>query len=240
LIRPNLIGLTIGVILALQGNKQVCVDSEPDNSTPYNISSELNQAAFQDGSMAKLLSVGEAGSRGYNSYNKGRNRSRKYPIDIESLTLNEVRRRQRLNGNNRLFAVGMYQIIPDTLTEAVNRLRLDGDKFFDRDMQEAIFSGYLAASKRPKLHGFIVGDHDNIVSAGLDAAKEWRAIEDPRTGRTYNDKGAKNNRSSISHELWAKAMLNARLEYKNLITAGVHPKKAYAFALHYGGLNEHR
>ena len=191
---------------------------------------------FQQGSMAALLAKGEAGKRGYNSFNRGNTRGGIRNEPITTMTIGQIQARQALlNGNKkRLFAIGMYQIVKDTLIEGVATLKLSKSDVFTKEIQERLFSEFLAGSKRPSILGYVQGYRSSLRAAGIASAAEWRAIEDPRTGKTYGDKAAYRNHSSISHEKWAKALNYARASYKVLRAKGLSKKEAYHLALHSG------
>jgi len=191
---------------------------------------------FQRGSMAALLARGEAGGAGYNAYNTGKTAGNLPHRSIVSMRISEVIRLGRLKRGHksRLYAVGMYQVIPSTLLESVAFLQLDTNLLMDAETQELLFAGYLASSKRKKLMRYIMGKSTDITGAGIDAAREWRGIADPRTGKTYGDRAAKHNKAGISSTVWAKAMRYARDEYATQMRAGQHHHAAYSAALHTG------
>ena len=83
-----------------------------------------------------LMYRGESGAAGYNAYNRGtyvdangreRIRPGTPPMDFSKFTLGEIQDMQHLGRRDpdRVFAIGKYQIIPDTMDAAVARLGLD-------------------------------------------------------------------------------------------------------------------
>ena len=79
--------------------------------------------------LAANISKYESGKEGYNAYNKGTVGNRMIPsdkpIDFSKMTISEYLRRGNLKKDDpdRLFAVGKYQIIPDTMRDLVKKLK---------------------------------------------------------------------------------------------------------------------
>lgn len=64
-------------------------------------------------------------------------------------------------GNKKnIFAAGKFQLIPDTLSAAIDKLKLDTSLPFDEEMQDFIFDEYLIKIKRPHIIAFLEGDGD--------------------------------------------------------------------------------
>jgi hypothetical protein len=168
-------------------------------SSMSNAPSALAAAPTTASSFSSLISKAESGPAGYNAYNQPQKPSAiiKGPIGLTRMTLDQVMSRQNAK---QLFAVGKYQIIPSTLKEAKEKMGLTGKELFDEKLQERIFKEYLAGSKRPALSAYLSGESNDIMAAMIDAAKEWRGLPDPRTGKTYADKGAVGNKANVSVE----------------------------------------
>lgn len=105
-----------------------------------------------------LIVQGESGAAGYNAYNRdtyvdangGKHiRGANGAIDFSGLTVGQVHDRQHLprDDANRLFAVGKYQVIPDTMDGAIDNLNLDRNGAFTPALQDKIFSDYLIVDK---------------------------------------------------------------------------------------------
>jgi muramidase (phage lysozyme) len=163
-----------------------------------------------DGStLADLIAGGE--SRGnYNIYNY-KIREGKYgakTTNLQEMTINQILREQ---STGKMFAVGKYQMIPSTLQEGKNRLKLSGEEKFDAAMQERLFKEYLVGSKRPAIQRYITGQSDNIESA-LDAL----SLEFSSVSKTYGSlrtAGGKGDKASISRESAAQALRAEREMY---------------------------
>lgn len=136
---------------------------------------------------------GESGN--YNAYNyyKG---SKLYgfmsPTDtkpfsskpLTEMTIGEVMKYQafaRSSQTGQLFAVGRYQIIPNTFMACVNGLKLPIRTLFNEKTQDRM-ADYLI-DKRPNvskyLNGVISDTTSNLQKSALDIAKEWSSVGVP-------------------------------------------------------------
>lgn len=192
--------------------------------------------------LSDLITRGESGTDGYNAYNRGAYmdadghkhiRGPGGKIDFSTMTLGEVMDSQHLPSadSNRLFAVGRYQIIPQTMDTAAASLNLDRAENFTHELQERIFSDYLIVDKRPAIHDYIVGKPGaTLVNAQHELSLEWASIADP-----YNN-GASHypspNRASISLEETADALNEMRTAHRLDIAKGMQPEAAWAAVTH--------
>jgi hypothetical protein len=122
--------------------------------------------------------IAQAESRGnYNAYNTGKAIPKSG--NLTELTLEELMRKQSLKpgDKDRIFAAGKYQVIPDTMKQAVAKLKLDKKQKFSPEMQEIIFD-YLVEHKRPEIARFIKTGLDPI-SAARAFSHEWASIGSP-------------------------------------------------------------
>jgi muramidase (phage lysozyme) len=131
--------------------------------------------------LSEMIAGGESGSAGYNAYNRGTHGKQiagaDHRIDFSSLTLGQV---HAMQDRGELFAVGKYQIIPDTMDGAVARMELDPNQKFTPELQEAIFSNYLITDKRPAVESYITGKPGaTLEAAQRGLAAEWASIGDP-------------------------------------------------------------
>lgn len=133
-------------------------------------------------SFAKLLAKVESNDD-YSAYNKISSPPPKtfYETDLTSLSIAQIQKKQK---DREMFAVGRYQIIPSTLTDAVNMLKLDSSLTFDEETQDRIFEDYLLKIKRKALIRYLEGDGD--IEDALHAwAKEF-ASAGVRKGKRIN------------------------------------------------------
>ena len=185
-------------------------------------------------SLSSLIRTGESGRRGYNAYNRGSDRnspSNRESINLTSMTLAEIMTAQarRKNDPQRLFAVGKYQMVPETLAEGVKKLGISTSERFTPELQERFFTEFLAGKKRPAIGNYIRGKSENIDAAINSAAYEWAALQ-LTSGRGYYDKVGTNH-ASISPDRVKAVLVKARTRYQELIKAGVSPAKAYGMAI---------
>lgn len=185
------------------------------------------------GGVAGMISKHEGDYGSFNRGNAGDARGAK--IDFSQMTVADVMAQQALpKGHaNRLFAVGKYQMIPSTMKSAVKTLGLTGEEKLTPELQERMFSEYLADKKRPEIAGYIKGKHDSLQRAQIAGAQEWASIADPRTGRSFYA-GSGNNKAGLSAEKFGGGLESARSNYRELIAQGVDERTAYARALRAG------
>ena len=187
-----------------------------------------------------LMHQGESGAPGYNAYNRGTHWDAQkqknvlvgadHPIDFSKLTLGQVMDMQALSArdSDRLFAVGKYQVIPQTLENAARTLRLDRNQPFSHEMQDRIFSEYLIKEKRTPVHDYLVGKNGaTLESAQHSLAQEWASFPDPaKHGASYYSKDGV-NKAHISLDQSANALKEMRAGYKTAIDHGKSPAEAW-------------
>ncbi|MDO5609241.1 MAG: peptidoglycan-binding protein [Pseudomonadota bacterium] len=186
-----------------------------------------------------LMHKGESGAAGYNAYNRGtavNSKGQKYivgadrDIDFSTLTLGQVSELQHLGRRDpdRVFAVGKYQIIPDTMDGAIRSMGLDRNQQFTPELQDRIFSEYLIVSKRPDIHAYITGKPGaTLEKAQFELSREWASFSDPRKGDMQSHYGS-GNRAHISLKESSDALTSMRTEYAQNIGNGMSPKDAWA------------
>lgn len=179
-----------------------------------------------------LIHRGESQARGYDDYNGGtyighdgqphiRGSSR--AIDFSSMTLGEVQARQH---RGEIFAVGLYQIIPDTMDSAVASLGLDPNQRFTPELQDRIFAEYLVTDKRPEVRDYVTGQpHATLHAAEVAMALEWASFADPDRGGASHYGGA--NSASIGVQETARALEQMRENYRAGLARGLSPDAAF-------------
>lgn len=78
-----------------------------------------------------------------------------YKTNLTSLTLKEIQEKQ---ANRDFFAIGRYQVIPNTLNAAISHLNLDLTLKFDEAVQDQIFEEYLIKVKRKAFINYLEGE----------------------------------------------------------------------------------
>lgn len=137
------------------------------------------------------IAEGESAKASYNAANKGTRGNKiiavQEKLNLEDMTVEEIMRRQSIkwgsaNEKDKLFAVGKYQVIPDTLIDAVAKLKIDKKQKFNGQLQEKIFTEYLLGMKRPAISKYLNSTTDDPVllkSAVKQLSLEWASIADP-------------------------------------------------------------
>jgi hypothetical protein len=230
-----------------EGKKVIRTTAIPEMTDEQAVTSMREQAAkaqtgvVAPGSLADTLQTGEvfgsvkAAGKAYQSYNKGVAHGYKAgTMDLEKTPLSEVMRLQNLPKNHpdKLFAVGAYQVIPDTMKAAVTALGLDPDKTtYDAATQTKIMA-WLTTEKpgRKGIGDFIRGDSDDILKAQEQMAQEWASMASvSKGGKSYYSDGV--NKAKISLEQTRAALEDAKKRYKENIALGMDPQIAYESAL---------
>ena len=187
-----------------------------------------------------LMYRGESGAAGYNAYNRGTYvdangrehiRPGTPPMDFSGFSLGEIQDMQHLGRRDpdRVFAIGKYQIIPDTMDAAVARLGLDRNEGFTPELQDRIFSEYLLREKQPTVRDYIEGRPGaTLREAQHGLSMEWASFGDPhKDGRSHYG-GA--NQAHITLEQSAEALNQLRLQYREAIDHGMTPDQAWRTA----------
>ncbi|UXZ62223.1 mannosyl-glycoprotein endo-beta-N-acetylglucosamidase [Burkholderia multivorans] len=189
-----------------------------------------------DTAFGKLIARGEGD---YNSVNRGKAGGYKAGTeDLENMTVAQVMAAQRAQKFN---AAGRYQIIKDTLAEAVRSMGLKGDEKFDRGMQDRIFEQYLVNNKRRAIADYLSGKSEQLGEAIYATAKEWASVAVPKgmkteSGRisdgtmTFYDKSGK-NKASITEAQMRLAMQNSRALYQQPQAAAVRDSGARSISV---------
>lgn len=171
--------------VSLQAVKPVCEDT-PAAPGARNIATTGGAGPFGD-----YIATNESGAAGYNAFNRGSSPPRgtgspRESIDLESMTIDEIlaqRASMQPDPTKRLFAVGRYQLIPDTLVAAARRLNIPGTTKFSKSVQDNMFLNYLCQNKQPKIAAYLNGNNQDDEAALLNAcsatAGEWASVEDP-------------------------------------------------------------
>lgn len=168
----------------------------------------------------KILSFISKGEGGYNSMNQGTKNGRIVGStndstkiigkNLEDMTIGEIMKNQagKLSEGRKLFAVGKYQIIPETMKKLVKMTGIDPNTKFDAATQDKL--GMALIMSRPKLAAYVTGKSNNLNAAMLDAALEWASMPNPATGASYYGSG---NKSGHSVSQVAQMLQDARKNF---------------------------
>ena len=140
--------------------------------------------------MFKFISKGEGG---YNASNRGTikgkgiqgstNNTTRDGKKLTEMTIAEIKAKQSItdpNNKDRLFAVGRFQTIPNTLDMAINGLNLSDDTVFNEATQDKI-GRYLITQKRKGVGKYLSGDTSISKDAAMQLlAKEFASFPVPK------------------------------------------------------------
>lgn len=195
---------------------------------------EASTDAAKGMSFLKFVAKGEGG---YNSSNRGTKKNpdtNKKEIQgsshntmrgdkkLTEMTISEIREKQKItdpDNEERLFAVGKYQLIPSTFEIAVKGLGLSDDTVFDAETQEKL-GQYLLFEKRPELGAYIRGESNDMNKALVEAAKEWASLPMPSGPKKGKSRYGSGNKAQHSVEETIKALTAARTAYMESAGAG--------------------
>ena len=184
-------------------------DTSPSSSSSTSSSTSSSPPTTSSTGTKGLLDFISSGEGGYNSMNQGTKGDRIVGSTGDSrtivgksltdMTLGEIMKRQSFlmnpaNGdqesNYGLFAVGRYQIVPDTFPGAVSGSGLSESDLFTPANQDKM-GMYLIMKKRPYVGQYLKGQHNDVIGAMDALSDEFASIPDPRTGRSKYGSGNK-------------------------------------------------
>ena len=143
--------------------------------------------------MERLKREISRGEGNYDSVNRGRagdspgGASRLLGRPLSDFTVGEIMDMQRGGaGQRQLFAVGKYQFIPNTLSEAVRWTGMDRNTKFDSAAQERLFDYTISEQKRPALAAYLSGRSNDRNAALRDLSLEYASIPGPGGRGAYD------------------------------------------------------
>ena len=135
--------------------------------------------------ISKFIAKAETGGR-YDAYSGD---GGKGDPNIPKMTLTQLK--QKYPGT----AVGAHQFMPDTAIGLAKQMKLDPNKVvFSPQFQDQLNQYHLRQMGYDK---FMSGKITQ-QQFGTAIAQQYRALPDPRTGKTYADKYAKDNRATVT------------------------------------------
>ena len=178
------------------------------------------------------ISGGEGDINSYNTGTAGSQSGYTPPKPISQMTVGEIMDAQL----GRLYAVGKYQIIPGTMKDFVQNMRISRDDVFNEQTQDK-FKEYVVNYKRPSVGKFLEGSAgSSLEKAQLALAAEFASVgvpydmkkgeyngtyplQDIKRGQSlYKGKGG--NAASISPDTIAEALRKEKsLNIKPVVTS---------------------
>ena len=202
----------------------VCTDLAPAPVLP-------SGATGGAGPLGDMINKYESTAGGYNAFNRGSSPPAGTgslggeKINLVGMTIGDIlaqRASQQPDPAKRLFAVGRYQCIPDTLTAACKKLNIPLTTLFSQEVQDNIFLNALCdvGSLRAYLKGNNQNDEAAITNAASAVAGIWASVEDPKLGRGRYDGVGTNSAHCKTAE--TKAALRAQWAFlrKGAVTSG--------------------
>lgn len=195
------------------------------------------------GIIGKVIASHESGGD-YNIFNRGTVGKYKWTSgreDISKRTIDEWIDSGDLSGDNinKRFAMGKYQIIPETLAEIKKSMKFTGNENITNELQERIFKEHFV---KPTIiyKAITSGDNKTITEACMRIAKIWASVGIPyATTRTAKKKvislskgssywaGVGGNKAHTSSESVINALKQMNSDYIKLLANGKSSEQAF-------------
>jgi muramidase (phage lysozyme) len=219
--------------------KQSIPQSTPAPSPVVETSSNASPIIFNGAGLDPIKNlIGTYESRNnYDIANTGGS-AKQSVTKVKNKTLAELKIFSSLpkNNNERVFAAGRYQVIPDTLSIVKTKLKLSDTTIFDESTQEQI-GEYLLLFQRSRLGGYLRGVYkgtkDDLIAAVNDIGYEWASmpvikksstkevVGDIETGTgkvaNYGGTGANPAISKVNIATVVNALIKSRIQYSGNI-----------------------
>lgn len=175
------------------------------------------------GALASVIAGGESAGdpTAYNKrvgdkYRSGKGKT----IHGKALTEMTVGEISQLQASKELFAVGKYQMVPDTMKDALAAGAVNVNEVFTEGTQDRLFDYLLTRKKSAK--DYITGKNDSLEDALIALSREWAAVGVPKDmkghhrwvkkGESYYA-GDGHNKAGISPEIVANALQKDRNDF---------------------------
>lgn len=197
-------------------------DQDPRNPNRKK-SSTSPTAQGQMGALLDIIGAAEGAGAGYDAANKGKagDMPGGYP-GLSGLTVNDV---MKLQSDGKIFAAGRYQIIPKTLAGLMagnyGNTGVKGSDLFDAATQDKLTTALINARIKE-------GGGDSWETQ-LALSKEFAAIANPDTGKSYYA-GKANNKASISTAQMQAILTGEPTRQNNTNVAAAQKQKEVAAA----------
>jgi hypothetical protein len=233
---------SIGDLFGGGGKESTAAPAAPAQNVPAG-DSELKKYT----SLAANISKFESGKAGYNAYNRGTVGNKTIgsdkPIDFSKMTIDEYLKYGHLKpgDKDRIFAMGKYQIIPQTMEGLVKKLGLDpASTVLDAKTQDLLFTEGLVNQTRTNVAAYLSGKSNNRDAAILDLAKEFASVGVPYPAGKAKERGESyyagvgGNKAHNSPDQVGAALDADRQNKVSAAMGGVFdgPKSGYAATLH--------
>ena len=124
----------------------------------------------------RRISGGEGGIDSYNTGTAGSQAGYKPPKPISQMTVGNIMDDQ---ASGSLFAVGKYQIVPETMKGFIKAMNISRDQIFDEETQDK-FGTYFINVKRPVVGQYLRGEGPSLEDALIATAAEFASVGVPK------------------------------------------------------------
>ncbi|SLJ84256.1 hypothetical protein [Psychrobacter sp. DAB_AL43B] len=227
-------------------NKMLACDGD------FIVKSKSKNTKSIGGIVGKVIALHESEGGRYDIFNRGAVGKYKWTSGYENIgdrTIDEWRELGALSGDNKAkrFAMGKYQIIPDTLGEVQKSLKLSGSTKLTPETQELMFLEHFI-KKTNIITAIKSGSSKNIESAAIKIAKIWASVGVPfdtsriaykkvngksvpytiylKKGQSYWS-GTGRNKAHTPPALVIKALQDMHSDYKTLMSQGLSSEEAF-------------
>lgn len=160
---------------------------------PKAVSSGKERSTLKGGLevLATAVEKGESEKYNYDAFNRGT--TGKYAgtrgsMNTSRLTIGEYLRRSKLSGDDKdkLFAIGRYQIVPDTMREMMKHAGLTERDYLTPTNQDKLFEAIIT-KKRPEIGKYLSGK-GSLEKAIEAASAEWASLKGVNGKGKYDSK----------------------------------------------------
>lgn len=155
----------------------------------------------------RLLDLISRVEGGWTSFNRGTTRSAGVDPNLTKKTIGQVMREQEAN---QKFAVGAYQIIPDTMKIAVRESGLKLTDLFNEFNQRILGLTLMLGSKNPELRDYLKGGKTSLNAAQNDLATEWAGVPGASGRGAHDGDKAGNMANRTIYSEVRRALIEAR------------------------------
>lgn len=164
-------------LLAFETRYGKCEKVTTGGAVTAKAKSALECLTFKDvESLALFIESAESANSNYNAVNTpGGGPSTFNAIagkSYENITVKEVLDLQK---QNKIYATGRYQLIPNTLSKAVSGAGINPAIAYNKATQDRLFI-WLITVKRPEIGDYLISNTSDIVEAAQGLAREWAGI----------------------------------------------------------------
>ena len=163
--------------------------------------------------LADFVAGAETGGR-FNAYNGDWKYGSKGDDTILSTPLSQLKSYMTKNHPNSSGAVGAYQFMPETAISYAKQIGMNPDTtLFTVENQKKIHMRHLKALG----YDDYVRGKMSRQQFGINLSKQYRALPDPRTGRTYAGTGSYRNRNTVQLQSFLGALDNSKQQGSTLV-----------------------